>query len=480
MSNRKKPGNSPVTSMGPAIAHRCRDLCEGHGVTGTRRTRIAKPLLASLGVLVCFQLSDGLAQHSEDGSDDQYAVPREDFSVRDLRQGYSAERAYELNAQWNLQKFLDITEAGAYSYMHLAEFLPHAVIKRDGPVSVLAKNPNREIGNTSLEDAGGELLSLDQMINAADSSVQGLMVLHRGEIAYEAYPGMRETDNHVWMSNAKILSSLLIGQLEQEGRIDVQKTLGHYLSKTGGTAWEDVKVLDVLNMQSGLNLEENPASRKGDTPYSRFTKAEIGVPNNKGIVETHNEALLRIPRLRDPGEAFEYSSANTQMLGLLIEAVTGKRLNEALSERLWKHAGMVGDGLLGLSPQGNGVIHGLVSSRLEDMAKTGLLYTPSWGKTASRRIVSEEMIKAIQSAGNEENYMRGSLGPHLTAAFREPPLFNAYQWDAVFADGDFYKSGMNGQGIYVSPRRDVVIAWFATGDARIEMEAFARKIAKSL
>ncbi len=55
-------------------------------------------------------------------------------------------------------------------------------------------------------------------------------------------------------------------------------------------------------------------------------------------------------------------------------------------------------------------------------------------------------------------------------------MANSYQWDAVFADGDFYKSGMNGQGLYVSPDKDVVIVWFATGFAEIPMEAYARKI----
>ena len=433
-----------------------------------------------LGIFFCFQPLGVMADQSGDKEANPYAVPREDFSIRALQQGYSAETAYELNSQWTLQKFLDVTEAGAYSYMHLAEFLPHAVIRRDGPVAMLAVSLNGAIGDTSLEDTDGTPVTLDQMVNAADSPVQGIMVLHRGEIAYETYPGMRKTDNHVWMSNAKILSSLLIGQLEEENRIDVQKTVGHYLDDAKGTAWENIKVLDVLNMQSGLDLEENPASRKGDTPYGRFAKAEAGVPNSKGVVESHNEALLSIPQLHEPGNAFEYSSANTQMLGLLIEAITGVRLNEALTERVWRHSGMAGDGLLGLSPQGNGIIHGLVSSRLEDLAKTGLLYTPSWDKTASRRVVSKSMVETIQSSGTEENYMRGTLGPHLADAFRERPQFNSYQWDAVFADGDIYKSGMNGQGIYVSPERDVVIVWFATGGAAIPMEAFARTIAKSL
>ncbi len=478
MLNGRKVRRRPATS--PALVYRNGNICAAPRDNQYRSARGTPLLLACLGVFVCFQPSEVEAQQSANNDADPYAVPREDFSIRALQEGYSAKTAYSLSSQWTLQKFLDVTEAGAYSYMHLAEFLPHAVIRRDGPVAVLTVNPNAAIGDTTLEDTDGTSVTLDRMVNAADSPVQGIMVLHRGEIAYETYPGMRKTDNHVWMSNAKILSSLLIGQLEEENRIDVQETVGHYLSEAKGTAWENIKVLDVLNMQSGLDLEENPASRKGDTPYGRFAKSEIGAPNSEGVVETHNEALLRIPRLREPGNVFEYSSANTQMLGLLIEAITGVRLNEALTERVWRHSGMVGDGLLGLSPQGNGIIHGLVSSRLEDLAKTGLLYTPSWDKTASRRVVSKNMIVTIQSAGREENYMKGTLGPHLADAFGERPLFNAYQWDAVFADGDIYKSGMNGQGIYVSPQRDVVIVWFATGGSSIPMEAFARAIAKSL
>ncbi|WP_171181876.1 serine hydrolase [Ruegeria sp. HKCCA4633] len=434
------------------------------------------PVFALIGGLIMQSLGTSPV-HAED---DPYATPREDFSIRDLRNGYSAKQAYDLSSEWNLQKFLDITEAGAFSYMNLAEFLPSSVIRRDGAVAMLATNFNDAIGATSVPGADGNAVSLDEMINADDSTVQGVMVLHNGEIAYEAYPGMRRTDNHVWMSNAKILSSLLIGQLEDEGKIDVQKTVGDYVDGTKGTAWENIKVIDVLNMQSGLDLEENPLSRKGDTPYGRFVRAEVGVPNEEGVLQTHNEALFAIPKLREPAEAFEYSSANTQMLGLVIEAVTNQRLGEAITERVWSKAGMTGDATLALSPQGNGIIHGLISSRLIDMAKIGLLYTPSWDKTASDRIVSEKMIDTIQTAGVAENYMKGTLGPHLSEAFREQPMANAYQWDAVFADGDFYKSGMNGQGIYVSPGKDAVVVWYATGGASIDMEAYARAIVTSL
>ncbi len=414
-------------------------------------------------------------------SKDPYATMKEDFSVSALKEGYTVEKANELHDAWSLHKFLDITESGAYSYLNLAEFLPHAIIRRDGPVKELEVSMNDAIGQLELDNHDKEKVVFEDMITAEDSPIQGVLVVKNGKIAYEKYPGMRKTDNHVWMSNAKIFTGLLIAQMEEEGLIDVQKTVSDYVPDTKGTAWEAIKVIDVLNMQSGLDLEENPASRKGATPYGIFAASEVGEAVIDGKSLTHNEALFRIPKLKEPAMAFEYSSANTQMLCLIIEAVGKKRISELISERIWMHAGMVGDAILGLTPQGNGIIHGLISSRLGDMAKIGMLHTPSWNKISSKEIVSEHILKKIQTSGIQENYLKGTLGPRIKEEFREEqPMSNSYQWDAVFEDGDIYKSGMNGQGLYVSPSRDVVVVWFATGFPEIPMEAFARQIAKSL
>ncbi|BFP43184.1 serine hydrolase [Flavobacteriaceae bacterium GF1] len=416
----------------------------------------------------------------QDGKD-AYSTPTEDFSVSALKNGYTAEKAYEMNEAWSLQKFLDITEAGAYSYLHLSEFLPQNVIFRDGAVAELEYNLSSEIGKIGLEnEKTRKMETFEEITTSEDSPIQGVIVLKNGKVTYEGYPGMRRYDKHVWMSNAKVFAGLLIAQFEEEGLIDIQKTVSNYVPETKGTAWENIKVIDVLHMQSGLDLEENPASRKGATPYGTFVAAEMGEAVIDGKKLTHNEALLRIPKLREPGMAFEYSSANTQMLCLILEAVGKKRISELITERIWMHAGMTGDALLGLSPQGNGVIHGLISSRLDDMAKFGLLFTPSWKLISSKQIVSQSVLKKMQTMGVKENFMKGTLGPRMAEEFREQPEFNSYQWDAVFADGDLYKSGMNGQGIYVSPTRNVVIVWFATGFTTIPMEAYARKIAKSL
>jgi CubicO group peptidase (beta-lactamase class C family) len=40
-----------------------------------------------------------------------------------------------------------------------------------------------------------------------------------------------------------------------------------------------------------------------------------------------------------PGTQFNYQSVNTQVLGLLLEKVTGHRLNQYTEEKLWKKIG---------------------------------------------------------------------------------------------------------------------------------------------
>ena len=58
---------------------------------------------------------------------------------------------------------------------------------------------------------------------------------------------------------------------------------------------------------------------------------------------------------------------------------------------------------------------------------------------------------------------------------------NSYQWDIVTEDGHFFKSGFGGQGLYVAPDLDLVIAWFGTQDERgnTEMLSVARQLATS-
>ncbi len=57
---------------------------------------------------------------------------------------------------------------------------------------------------------------------------------------------------------------------------------------------------------------------------------------------------------------------------------------------------------------------------------------------------------------------RNYLSKRLQSHFGEKSIGASFQWDAVFADGDLYKSGRTGQGLYVSSETDTVIVWFSS------------------
>jgi CubicO group peptidase (beta-lactamase class C family) len=224
-------------------------------------------------------------------------------------------------------------------------------------------------------------------------------------------------------------------------------------------------VLDVLDMTTGMDVLETQEYRLN--PHSiiaRFNLAANGAPNADGKVETQLEVIRSARRQKPAGQAFDYSSVNTLVLVLLAEAVENKRWYEIFRERVWSKMTVEGDMLVGLSPDGVSQTEGMLVTRLRDMARYGMLYTPSWHLAAREKIISDDYIHKLQTGGRKEIFLEGEFGNRLTGKYfpLSPPAANHWQWDAVFPDGDLFKSGTFGQGIYVSPARDLVIVWHST------------------
>jgi hypothetical protein len=75
-------------------------------------------------------------------------------------------------------------------------------------------------------------------------------------------------------------------------------------------------------------------------------------------------------------------------------------------------------------------------------------------------------------------FLTAFIAEKYTHQFGEAPKANHYQWDAIFADGDMYKAGLQGQGLYVSSSRDVIVVYFSTVP-RYYFPGYARAIALS-
>jgi hypothetical protein len=133
-----------------------------------------------------------------------------------------------------------------------------------------------------------------------------------------------------------------------------------------------------------------------------------------------------------------------------------------------------------LTPDGTAVAHGLLSTTLRDFARYAMLFTPSWHRAAHEQVVSDEVLKRLQTAGNPKAYEDSATHKSDTTYFGEEPHMNSYQFDSVFSDGAMFKHGNLAQGIYVDPARDVVGVYFSTNMGEDKAPGFIRRAAKVL
>ena len=188
----------------------------------------------------------------------------------------------------------------------------------------------------------------------------------------------------------------------------------------------------------------------------------FGWPRTDRMSRSVVDVLRQMGTGRPPGEAFEYTSVNTEVLCWLVEVVAKERYQDFVEREIWKKAGTAFDGYLVTSPLGHAFSAGGFTSTLRDLARFGLLFTPS-GRGGPAPVVSDKYLAKIQyggrpaiTAGIEEEW-RHALG-------RDSLRHSTYQWNIVTVNGDFYKEGTSGQGLLVSPDKDLVIAWFGTRD----------------
>lgn len=400
--------------------------------------------------------------------------------IATFQNGFSLEQSKTALAERDLAAWLAGGDISVWLNLRTSEALPTAVIPNRQPARVLPRAIDPKIGLIKADTGDTGTLTLDQFMANPKSYAQGFVVVHRGRIVYENYVGMQPTDHHLWMSVAKTLPALVIDLLISDGKIDDNKTIGSYVPQFRGSAWEDIKVRDVMDMTPGLNSEENRETRTDPNSIAvRVYRAEFGMPYN-GKTEILLDVLKDAKKQAEPGTKFEYSSPTTEVLVYLAEAVTGQRWAQFVDQRIWSKLGAEGPLLVNTTPDGIAIAHGLVSSRLRDLARFGMLYTPSWNKVASERVVTPDIIERIRkSVRSKQFFSNGFDGPIFIDQLRDDSMIsNSRQWDAVWPDGDIWKSGIMAQALYVSPKRDLVIAYFSVNQNAI-IHRFVRPIATS-
>lgn len=396
--------------------------------------------------------------------------------------GYSHAECQEMLKNYSYSTALIGGDVSLFASTRMATFFHTAIVPPRKAYVPLLSELNSAVGKIIADTACGKL-SLDDFIASPQSRIQAFVVAHKGKVVYESYPGMKSTDRHLWASAAKPITGLVIEQLIDEGKIDQTKTYGDYMPDFRGSVWEHIQILDLLNMASGLNIVEDDQTRNDPVSVmARLYHSEFGIPDpitNK--IETTRTVMKLAVKEVDPGQRFDYSSMITQSLVLLAEEISQKRFCDLVDEKVFSHMSLDGEMQFHLSSADSlEVAHGIVSGSLRNLLHFGMLFTPSWKKIAGKQVVSDAALHRIQNdLPSHDAYMAGADGPKFMAALGDYVISNNRQWDNVFPDGDMFKLGFNGQGMYVSPGRDFVIAYFSTNPDEAPGQGYMRPIAKS-
>ena len=287
---------------------------------------------------------------------------------------------------------------------------------------------------TELRELGGIEINTEQVSMTVDEyvrkqNVAGLIVVKNGTVVYERYE-LGNTRESRWLSYsvAKSVTSLLVGAALKDGYIrSVDEPVTDYLPRLRNSAYDTSSIRNVLQMASGVEWTEVYDDPQSDINRVTWPTLEL------------YEYLRNKPRAAAPGETYNYNTGETNLVGTLVRSAVGNNLSTYLSEKIWKPFGMEYDAYWVLSEEGGGEFGGSsLNATLRDYARIGLFALRN-GRLSNGETVLPDgwMAESVTpSAGNAEY---------------------GYLW-WLHGDAAYSAAGIFGQGIYVSPREDLVIA----------------------
>lgn len=338
-----------------------------------------------------------------------------------------------------------------YYYLNVSEIKNQSRILRSETPRVLGESPRDEVKNfvvsQDLKKGGG--LSLNDYVQQVE--VNGLIIIHKGKIVFEGYPRMFPSDLHINMLITQVFVSTSVAILEDKGLVNTSKPIDYYFDELKGSGWEGVPVLDILNMSSGMAWALIDEYEKSFNPIKDLATLKSDQPS---------------------GTEYQFSNADASILTLLVEKISGLNFRDFLEQEIWRKIGSEHSAFLSINKNGTSVSYADgMSTTLRDLARFGLAFTPS-GRKGANSIISDAHLSKIQKVNKT-----------LKKSERlKENIYSSYQWRAVYDDGDFYKGAHGGQGLYVSPVRDLVIAYFGTANTDREsnqLHLISRQLAQS-
>lgn len=285
-------------------------------------------------------------------------------------------------------------------------------------------------------DKNTHLLSDSIRKTLTETESVAFLVIKNDSIKYEEYwDGYGDSSYSNSFSMAKSIISILVGIAIDEGKIgSVNDPIGKYLPTYNSGELAKITIKDLLRMASGLNFHESYS-----TPINQTTDAYYGNDLKKLVFSLKAE--------KPAGTEFKYKSGDTQLLGLVLSAATGKSNAAYASEKLWSKIGAEHDAKWSIDhADGDEKAFCCFYTNARDFARIGKLYLQK-GKWNNEQIVDSNWV----NISTESNGLNDEFGNQTD--------YYGYQW-WVLKNAKvpaFYCRGILGQYIIVVPSKNTII-----------------------
>jgi CubicO group peptidase (beta-lactamase class C family) len=278
-------------------------------------------------------------------------------------------------------------------------------------------------------------LQLDVDAYMAGQRSAALLVVHQGKLRLERYGlGFDGAGRWTSFSVAKSFTSTLLGAAVKDGFIQsLDDKVSVYIPELKGSAYDDVSVRQLLTMTSGVQWNEDYADPNSDVAKFNNHQPEPGV-------EALVSYMRKLPRAAPPGTRWLYSTGETNLVGTLVQRATQKSLATYLAEKVWGPAGMEQQATWILSKTGKEIGGCCVQASPRDYARMGQFILQG------ARVNGESIVP--------DDWWTQATTKH--AEIGVPGRGYGYQW-WTYDDGSYTARGIFGQGIFIDPKRQLVI-----------------------
>ncbi|MEM9986933.1 MAG: serine hydrolase [Bacteroidota bacterium] len=315
---------------------------------------------------------------------------------------------------------------------------------------------------------------------ADETGTTAFLVIRNDSLIYEGYyDGYQETSILPSFSVAKSFTSALVGIALAEGLIaSIEDPVTAYLPELSplDSNWSRLRIEHLLDMRSGLDFNEDSYAN----PYADIASLYLKKDALKFISKAQFAHL--------PGTHHYYSSQDTQILGLIIERVTGEPLAKYLENKIWQPLGMEypATWYLDSKKSGHNKAFCCLQVAARDYAKFGRLFLNGGSWEGKQLIDPAWVARSVEpnfendcyqnqwysggrsylrqekaEGGSEIWYFPDSIS--ATAALENQIYARVLksqkypgQWYVMTCGPQFYALGIFGQEIYVEPERNLI------------------------